>query len=292
MYKIGIIGHGFVGLAVETGLEYALKDLVDIRVYDKFKDTESLETVVTSSDILFICLPTPMNFDTGECKTDIIKNEIKNINQISKKNKIIIIKSTVPPGTTDLLQGKYPNHTFVFNPEFLTEKNFINDFLEQDRIILGVSNRNVHFNNVTKVRKLYEDFVKTQKQSGSIIVTQPKTAEMVKYIGNCFLMTKVLFFNEMYEICKAADISFDEAARIASLDKRIGSSHTQVPCNGDFGAGGSCFPKDINSLIYYAKELNVDPIVLETVWTKNLMVRQKYDWESLAQVSGEYKKNE
>lgn len=135
-FKVGVIGTGFVGTAVSTGLENRLKSRVEVREYDKFKDTESLDSVVENSTILFLCLPTPMNED-GSCNTGIIEEVVKEISLISKRKKLIVMKSTVPPGTTDALQEKYPQFDFCFNPEFLTQANFIEDFLNQDRIILG-----------------------------------------------------------------------------------------------------------------------------------------------------------
>jgi UDPglucose 6-dehydrogenase len=276
--KVGIVGYGFVGFAVETGLQ----SVAEIRVYDKYKDTENLDSVVDNSEIIFICLPTPTDFSTGETDLSIIKEELKNINKLSKKSKTIVIKSTVPPGSTESFQKKYPKHTFVFSPEFLTEKNFINDFLEQDRIILGIPFSYPHVNNILKLENLFKKFTLQQKTPAEIIKTQTSTAEMVKYMSNCFLATKVMFFNEMYEICKSMNISYDEAANLTSKDKRIGKSHTQVPgVDGLFGFGGKCFPKDLNSLIFFAKQNNLDPMILESVWTKNLVARQKYDWEDI-----------
>lgn len=294
-YKIGIIGHGFVGLAVDSGFSFMMGEKVDIRFHDKYKDSESLDDVVNKSEILFICLPTPMDADTGACNTSIIEKEIRNIDSVARKSKIIVIKSTVPPGTTDTIQLRHPKHTFLFNPEFLTEKNFINDFMEQDRIVLGTPEHQTmqRANGVMRVIELYEDFMKHQKVPGKIYQASCKEAEMTKYMANCFLATKVTFFNEMYQICQAANIDFTKAAALACTDKRIGSSHSVVPGpDGQFGFGGSCFTKDINALMAHARLLGVDPLLLESVWTKNLVVREVHEWEDLAQVNGNYKKEE
>lgn len=295
MHKVGIIGLGFVGTAVETGLQ----SVADIKIYDKYKPSDSLEDVVNGSDILFVCLPTPMDQNTGMCDTSIIEQEVDNIVKVAKTKKTIVIKSTVPPGTTQKLNLKYKRkHIFVFNPEFLREKTFIQDFLDQDRIILGyessyptdIGNFDVF---IHKLDKLYADFTKTQKKSAQIVKCPSAIAEMAKYIGNCFLATKVMFFNEMQEICKAANIDYNAAASLACMDNRIGWSHTKVPGDkGLYGFGGSCFPKDMNALIYFAKQHDIDPMIIESVWTKNLLIRQEYDWEKLAQVTGEYDKDE
>ena len=145
-HKIGIIGCGFVGSAISTGFETLLGDKIEIREYDKYKNTESLEGVVNNSNILFIALPTPMDFETGKCDTSIIENEIKHIVDIAEEQKIIVIKSTVPPGTTQRLNLKYNRkHIFVFNPEFLREKVAYRDFLRPDRHIVGVTKKSARF---------------------------------------------------------------------------------------------------------------------------------------------------
>jgi UDPglucose 6-dehydrogenase len=279
-----------VGSAVSAGFELLLKDDVEIREYDKYKETESLESVVNNSDIIFVCVPTPMNFETGKCDTSIVESVIKEINEIAEANKAVVIKSTIPPGTTDYLQKKYLKHGIIFCPEFLTERFCFDDFVNQDRIILGISLNSRYAEFVWSVYNLFTDFTKKQDVPGKIYTTTTKIAEFVKYMANCFLATKVSFCNEMYQICQAVEINYDKAAELVALDKRIGYSHMKVPCNGDFGWGLSCFPKDLNSLIFFAKELGVDPLILESVWTKNLLVRKNYDWEKLPQVNGQYEK--
>jgi UDPglucose 6-dehydrogenase len=133
-----------------------------------------------------------------------------------------------------------------------------------------------------EVCMLYEDFAETQKTPAKIYITTHTTAEMVKYMGNCLLASKVIFCNEMYQICHESQIDYKEVARLVSLDKRIGPSHMQVPGpDGKFGTSGKCFPKDMNSLIWYAKSIGVDPLVLEALWTKNLLVREDHDWEDI-----------
>lgn len=289
MHKVGIIGLGFVGTAVETGLQALVKN-IEIRAHDKYKPSESLEEVVENSDILFICLPTPMNED-GSCNISIIEKEIKNIRKLTKKPKIIVIKSTVPPGTTLKLQEDDKKNFYVFNPEFLTEKNFINDFLEQDRIILGHDLGDE--TDLSKLFALYREFIKNQKNPGKIIVSYSDEAEMLKYMTNCFLATKVIFFNEMKEICQAGSVNYESVLGLLALDKRVGNTHVKVPGpDGKHGFGGSCFPKDLNALIAYARDRNVDPMLLDAVWSKNLLVREEYEWENLAQVNGQYKKDE
>lgn len=294
MHKVGIVGVGFVGTAVSTGLERVLGESIDIREYDKYKDTESLESVVENSNIIFICLPTPMNED-GSCDTSIVEDGVRNVVACANARKTIVVKSTVLPGTTRKLQALYPKHTLVFNPEFLTERNFINDFINQDRIILGFGSQESDYKserNLDPLVRLYGDFVRNQPNNKGVIhICYSPLAEMVKYASNCFLATKVIFFNELKDICDKCDVDYPDVAKLLVLDERIGSTHMQVPGpDGKRGFGGSCFPKDINALISFAKDNDVDPMLLDTVWSKNLLIREEYEWEKLSQVNGEYSK--
>ena len=134
-YNVGVIGAGFVGQAVACGFSPVAK----IRIYDVDPDkcTDTLKETVNRSDILFVSVPTPMNPD-GSINLDIVHNVCKNIDEASeRKDNVVVIKSTVVPGTTNLLKEQYPSLNFVYNPEFLTEKNPRFDFINQSRIVLG-----------------------------------------------------------------------------------------------------------------------------------------------------------
>ena len=251
--KIGIIGQGFVGTAVYEGL----KNFFDIETFDinKKSTCNSIEEVCDKSDITFVCLPTPMKKD-GSCYIGIVENVLEEINSINKCN-IIIVKSTVPPGTTASWNNKFKNINVVFNPEFLTEANAINDFKNQNRIIIGGPKKAA-----SKVRRIFVKVFPKVK----IIKTDSTYAEMVKYVTNSFLATKVSFANEMYEICDYLKIDYDKVIEYAMHDERLGYSHWSVPGpDGDFGYGGHCFPKDVKALISVAMELDSDinPIMLK-----------------------------
>ncbi len=271
--NIGVVGQGYVGTAVKTIFE----KYYDVDSYDLHKDSscDSLAALVGKTTILFVCLPTPMN-KNGSCNIDIVKNTIIEIDKICsniKQNKIIAIKSTVPPGTTSMLNDICDALDIIFNPEFLTEANFIDDFKNQDRIIIGGDKKPS-----TLLREIYSIVFK----NATIVETNSKTAEMVKYLTNSFLATKVSFANEMKMVCDSMDINFDKVVEYATYDKRLGKSHWAVPGpDGKLGFGGSCFPKDINALIHIAKELNIKENVLSAVWDTNLMVRPDKDWEEL-----------
>lgn len=271
--KLGIIGYGIVGQALAFGFSQAdIKDKYEIRYYDKYKDTDSLETVVSSSEFIFICLPTPMKEDESGIDLSIIEDSIAEITQYTNNtDKIIVIKSTVVPGTTAALEKKYPKSHFAFNPEFLTEANYLEDFLNADRNIVGANNDLVSRRTVALYR---QRFPHTR-----IFQTDSTTAEMVKYMANAFLATKVIFANQMYDLCQALGIKYEEVKSMVTADHRIFDSHLDVTTARGFG--GKCFPKDIVALIGRAKDLNVDPKLLETVWSINKKVRKNKDWEEI-----------
>ena len=269
MKSIGIIGQGFVGTAVNEGLAKHY----NIETYDIAKDStcSSLEELYSKSNIIFLCLPTPMEKD-GSCHLGIIEPVLEELNELGKT--IVVVKSTIPPGTTEGWNKKYTNIDIVFNPEFLTEANSIEDFKNQNRIIVGGPRPAT-----TKVARVFRKaFPKVP-----IIKTGSTYAEMVKYVTNTFLATKVSFANEMYEICEYLDIDYDKVIEYAKHDERLGYSHWNVPGpDGDFGYGGHCFPKDVKALISVAMELDsyVKPIMLQATDSKNDKIRNNRDWES------------
>lgn len=273
MKTIGIIGQGFVGNAVRVGMQHVF----DIKAYDKdaskFSNVNGIEDVVLNTDIAFVCVPTPMA-QSGECDLKILNTALTEIqNQViayDKKNYIVVIKSTIPPGTTDRLNKLYTELDIVFNPEFLTEANSIEDYRNQNRIVLGGPQ-----NATTIVKRYFERaFPKVP-----IIKTSSTIAEMIKYVTNTFLATKVSFANEMYQICDALDIDYDKVIEYARYDNRLGNTHWSVPGHdGDFGFGGHCFPKDIAALAYLANQLGVDRTMLVAAITKNVLVRTDLDW--------------
>ena len=265
--NIGIIGQGFVGTAVYEGLKQYFK----IETYDIAKKStcSSIGEVCEKSDVVFVCLPTPMHPD-GSCSKLIVQKVLNEINDLNTCN-TVVVKSTIPPGTTEQWNKKYNNIQIVFNPEFLTEANSIEDFKTQNRIIVGGPRPAS-----TKVARLFRKaFPKIP-----IIKTGSTHAEMVKYVTNCFLATKVSFANEMFKVCNELDIDYDKVIEYAKFDERLGYSHWAVPGpDGDFGFGGHCFPKDMNALIYLGDRLGVDLKTLKSALETNNKVRQNRDWE-------------
>ncbi len=278
-YKIGIIGKGFVGSAVAHGFSSAVGYDARILIYDKDpkKRLNSLDEVVSQSDIVFISVPTPSD-ENGFINLDILDLCLNEINEKCIKNNsfnsIYLIRSTVVPGTTAMFQKKYKKLKLVFNPEFLTERSAHFDFISQTRIVLGGKNKDISL-----VKKLYQDrFGKNL----TIMETNFQTAELIKYVCNNFFAVKVSFLNEMKLISDSVEADWEEVVEGFLRDGRVGSSHSQVPGpDGKYGFGGSCFPKDIQAMINFGDSKNIDLATLKGAWKTNLKVRPEKDWEEL-----------
>ena len=265
--NVGIIGQGYVGSAIKLGFQ----DHYNVLTYDKFDLAKSthpkISDLVSETNIIFVCVPTPMRKD-GTCYTGIVEEVIREINETADDH-IIVIKSTIPPGTTDRINKEYTNSTVIFNPEFLTEENFLDDFKNQNRIILGGDRIGTN-----KLRQIYSKVF----PKATIVKTGAKHAEMVKYFTNTFLATKVSFANEMYNVCQQLDLDYDKVVEYATYDERLGKSHWAVPGpDGDFGYGGHCFPKDLSAIINEFTTYGL----LEAVEQVNDQVREDRDWEKM-----------
>jgi len=280
--RIGIIGYGYVGQAVANGFNKASKGKDTILYYDKYKDSTPLKEVVTSSDYIFICLPTPMKENESGIDLSIIEQSLKEVTSYTNgTEKIIVIKSTVTPGSTSSFSKKYPKSQFAFNPEFLTEANYLEDFLNADRTIIGASTDIVS----RSVAMIYKQrFPKT-----TIYQTDPTTAEAVKYFANAFLSLKITFANTFYDYCQAIGIKYEEVKKMAAKDSRIVDSHLDVTTMRGFG--GKCFPKDLVSLIGEFKKSGADSSMLEAMWNYDKKIRKTHDWEEIPfAVEGNHKK--
>lgn len=303
---IAVVGQGFVGGSLSRGMQHAF----DVYAFDKAgimaqgvhngardqDGRDSLQTLVTRMEdaegpvgkrftgIYFVCLPTPM-YEDGEADLRIVEGTLAELADIPGE-RIAVVKSTVPPGSTMRWNSMFNDKGLhvVFNPEFLTEANALKDFMNQNRIVLGGPRPHIN-----KVKQVFQQaFPKVP-----LIKTSSTTAEMVKYVTNCFLATKVSFANEMAQICEALDaegldIDYDKVIEYARYDKRLGDSHWAVPGpvathDGRYvrGFGGHCFPKDLNALKFVANRLGIDTKVIDGVWDKNNEVRgpEDRDWE-------------
>ena len=301
MKNIGIIGQGFVGTAIRDGLVHAFgvvtydKKYSDpaVRVWQKkqtvvhyeedvefyscpTKDQNPIKKMVEDVDgPIFVAVPTPMKKDST-CDLSIVESVVSELDGLGEsigKKIVVVIKSTVVPGTTEAFNEKYKNVYVCYNPEFLVERTALEDFKSQDRIIVG---------GPRKATKVIKQLYATAYPNVPVTKTSSTIAELVKYTTNCFLATKVSFANEIKQVCDSLDVDYDKVVEYAIKDKRLGGSHWSVPGpDGLLGFGGSCFPKDLNALLSKAFKLNVKCNTIYGAWLTNLEVRPEKDWENL-----------
>jgi UDPglucose 6-dehydrogenase len=266
MYKVGIIGNGFVGEAQA----FAFSPTAEIRIYDTnpLKSTHSIQDVC-ECDFVFICVPTPMQSD-GTQDITFIDNVFANITSASP---IYIIKSTVLPGTTSMLCEKFNNLKIIFCPEFLTERTAKLDMLTQSRIIFGGRSELCE-----QVKLLFiERFLRH-----NFIVTDSTTAELIKYMNNTFFATKVSIMNEFKRLSDALGANWSDAIDGFLADGRVANSHVHVPGpDGKLGYGGTCFPKDVNAIVALGEKLGTPMHSIAAGWKTNLEVRPGQDWLDL-----------
>ena len=272
--KVGVIGNGFVGEAIS----FAFSSVSDMHVYDTdpLKSLDDLESV-HSCDFVFICVPTPM-FEDGSQDLSYVEDVFEK----ATSKPVYILKSTVLPGTTDVLSKKYSNIKIIFSPEFLTERTAKLDMLTQSRIILGGE-----LTLTEKAKTLFNERFKIK----NIIQTDSKTAELTKYMNNTFFATKVSIMNEFKLLCDKIGANWEDALRGFVSDGRIGDSHLNVPGHdGKLGYGGTCFPKDVNALLSFSKKHDIELNTIKGGWKTNLKVRSEKDWEEKEGRSVSFKK--
>lgn len=310
--SIGVVGQGFVGGSLTTvfsergetvyvydqagkvatgGINCFKRDITRNMIYPSSITEFVKECEGTSgfTGVYFVCVPTPM-YEDGSPDVSIVESVLELIAAApyssDSPERVAVVKSTVPPGSTERWNKIFNDKGLhvIFNPEFLTEANAVNDMREQNRIVLGGPRPYVN-----TVRNVFQRaFPKVP-----IIKTSSTTAEMVKYVTNCMLAVKVSFANEVAQICEALDkdglnIDYDKVVEYAKVDRRLGDTHWSVPGpvpthDGRYvrGFGGHCFPKDINALMSVARQYDVNPRVMQAAWDKNLEVRgpDDRDWE-------------
>ena len=244
---IGVIGCGVVGSAVVNGFSIHLP----VYVYDKYrKGYNTLEFTVNKSDVLFICVPT-LTVDNKQDLSDIYSS-IADIDGVATDRKLIVIKSTVVPGTTRMLAEKYPQHEFVFNPEFLTARTAMKDFLYQKQIIIG---HDKFTENTENIQRLYSDML---IRSPAKFVSW-ETAELVKYMCNCMYALKITAANQIHDAAKHLGVDYDTVKGLCVDNGWMTAMHLDVPGHdGKLGYSGMCFPKDMKAFASWGKENGVD----------------------------------
>lgn len=267
-YKIGIIGRGFVGGAIESYLKDKC-DVVSYDIHDSADADQGYKNVVDHSEIIYVCVPTPQNKDGGFCK-EILEQSVRLINfHAAQKTErpIVVIKSTMSPGTFDGFYNIYENIDMVVNPEFLTERTALEDIKNiKAHLIGGYSINAVH---------PVMEFIWSMWPTSECYYVEPTEAELIKYITNSFFAVKVSFANHIYNLCKSLGIDYEGVCdTMLAVDPRLGNLHWQVPGpDGEFGFGGKCFPKDLNGMISLFDKLNIDCDLLLAAKKYNSKIR-------------------
>ena len=301
--KIAMIGSGYVGLVSGACLAKMGNDVIcvdidenkikalnnaQIPIYEPglseiiqqcfkngtLKFSTNLKNALDLSDICFIAVGTPMGAN-GEADLGYVLEVAKSIGQLMTKRLIIVDKSTVPVGTADKVsqiiadklakRGLDLEFDVVSNPEFLKEGAAIEDFLKPDRVVIGASSEYAF----GIMAELYAPFMKSHDR---LIKMDVRSAEMTKYAANSMLATKISFINEMANICELVGADINAVRKGIGSDSRIGYSFIYPGC----GYGGSCFPKDVEALIFSAQNHGFDPLILKAVQKRN--ERQKWFW--------------
>ncbi|MBI5184253.1 MAG: UDP-glucose/GDP-mannose dehydrogenase family protein [Nitrospinae bacterium] len=243
---------------IPTIYEPGLKEMLQSNIEDqRLSFTTNLSEGVNKSEIIFICVGTPQK-NNGETNLSFVESAAREIAGNLREYKIIVNKSTVPVGTGDLVREiieknkKYQvDFDVVSNPEFLREGSAIKDCLTPDRIVIGVPNKKV----ANRFLELYSPLERP------MLITDVNSAEIIKYASNSFLATKISFINAIADLCETAGANITDVAKGMGYDSRIGREFL----NAGLGYGGSCFPKDVHSLVHTAKKFGLKFNLLENV---------------------------
>ena len=285
--RIAVIGTGYVGLVTgvclaKLGHQITCCDIVREKVdlinqgkspifepqveellksgiaSGKFKATTDVKGAVSESQVSFICVGTPSQKD-GSIDLSYVKSAAGTIAQALKDGHVVVVKSTVVPGTTEslipILEKSGKKFGLCMNPEFLKEGSAVSDFLNPNLIVLGARDEK----SGKVLAEVYSSFDCPK------IDADLRTAEMLKYAENSFLATKVSFINEIANLCEKAGVDVTKVARAIGLDPRIGPEFLRAGC----GFGGSCFPKDVKAIVSWSKSRGYEPKLLESVLELN-----------------------
>ncbi|MEI7719990.1 MAG: hypothetical protein WCI89_02150 [bacterium] len=265
MKKIAIVGHGYVGQAIDV----FFKNKFEIVVYDPAQGHVD-KGAVNSADLAVVCVPTQMG-EAGAADLSIVEDTFSWL-----MTPLIVLKSTVPPGTTEGLIQKYSlQDRLVFSPEFIGEGGYPvphwegvphpTDMKLHKTFIFGGKKETVE--------KVLPFFTRVRGPFGEYRITDSTTAELTKYMENAWIASKVTFCNEFYEIAKTFGVSYDELRELWLADARVGRSHTLVyPDNRGFG--GKCIPKDTNGIYDAAKKAGFDSPLLKAILERNDAIRK------------------
>lgn len=285
MAKIAVIGTGYVGLSsgacfAHLGHKVSCVDVVELKIdnlnkgilpivetglaelvaegvsADLLRFTTDVASAVKDADVVFLCVPTPESED-GSADLSYIQTAARTLSSLLPTGAIVVNKSTVPVGSTKVVERelKRPDIAVVSNPEFLREGSAIHDFLHPDRVVVGSDNQEA----AVRVAALYE------KVGAPVVVTDPASAETIKYAANAFLATKISYINAVAAICEGVGADVNDVVLGLGYDKRIGHEFLRPGP----GWGGSCFPKDTKAMVKIAQDAGYDFGLLKGVIAVN-----------------------
>ena len=246
-FRIGIIGHGFVGQAVEYAFTHPM---VDFTLYDPKYNTSldllPLHSLEETPTCFFVCAPTPSN-DDGSVNSSIVEESV--VRCLRETEALVIVKSTITPDAIDRIYtqiNKDQADRFAYNPEFLTEKNAKADFVSAKFHVVGGTPQSV-----METIDIYEIFGACESNDYHRMTAYE--ASFVKYTINSFLSTKITFFNQLYDLINMYGCNYNTVVRAAGKDDRVGMGHTRVPgFDGKRGFGGACLPKDTKAFLRFS----------------------------------------
>ena len=262
-FIVGIIGLGFVGGAIKASFQ---KKHISLKVYDKYKGIGAFEQCL-ESELLFLCLPTQFGEDLNRYDKQAIYDTCQKLH-INNYTGLVIVKSTVEPGTTQSLSHKYPSLKLIHNPEFLTARTAEQDFHNQRHIVLGQGSHcpdaSLHH---------LRDFYNYHYPEAEISLCTASESESMKLFANCFYAVKIQFFNEAHQLCQKTGADYDLVVDMMVKNGWVNPMHTQVPgTDGKLSYGGLCFPKDTRALLsQLRKEKLPHAVVQAAVEERNQM---------------------
>jgi nucleotide sugar dehydrogenase len=268
--KLGVIGRGFVGGAVSNG--FNTKKVEQYTVDPRFSNLTLEGLVEENPQVTFICLPTPTRTKetadgpVGSVNADLIKEALQKL-QTMEYDGIVVIKSTVAPSVLDAFVNTYTQLNIVYNPEFLTEANANDDFINPPFQIFGGD-----WDTCTKVEQMYTQY--SNVKPVPTFKLDIKAASFLKYTINSWLATKVVFFNELRELYAEYDMTtpWSEFIGVLSHEPRVGPSHMNVPGpDGKFGFGGNCFPKDTKAFVEESRNFSMLQLLEKAIQLNNEM---------------------
>ena len=277
--RMGIVGHGFVGKAVEYGFYHTM---VEHFLVDPNYDTSLDDLIKWTPQVVFVCAPTPQNSETGFVDSSIVEDAVLKL--MHHTNAFVVVKSTVTPDIIDRLYNSMDPRDFdrfVYNPEFLTEKSACEDFVNAEYHVFGGT-----ASACDEISQIYDVF--SNCKSDKYYRMSGCEASFVKYATNAFLATKLTFFNQLRDLVDGFDCSYNIITRAMGADDRVGIKHTRVPGpDKKRGFGGACLPKDTMALLKFSetrgKENRFD--LLENVLTINNEYRKIYELDQREKVN-------